>query len=85
MIEFVIDKNNVNIVKARCDTSLPVERPVLPFTWDVSAPYAAKLVQIRLQEQMGDKLQAIRLETYDEGYHDGKCHRVKRTWFSRLW
>jgi len=85
MIEFKVNKNNLNIVEVWCDTNLPVEKPVLTFIREESGPYVAELVQMRLQERLGDMLEATRAVYYDRGYRDGKCHRTKRIWFSRFW
>lgn len=85
MIEFVIDEKDKNIVRIWCDTDLQVNEPMLGFRRNETDPYIAELVRLRLQKQMEGKLRNIREDAYNEGYRDGKCHRAKRTFFSKWW
>ena len=48
-----------------------------------SHDYQAALLCRQLNENLGNKLEAIRQEAYTQGWKDAKAKCAKKTWFSR--
>lgn len=61
-----------------------------PVTWTFNHAHTDKyysaLACMQMQMQLGDALEAIRREAYEQGWKEAKAHKGGQTnWFSRNW
>lgn len=70
----------VKVRPARCETNW-----THTFTYEAcSEPGAGMFIEC-LETRMGDTLEALRKEAYENGWRDAKAKAAKRSWFSRFW
>ena len=55
------------------------------FTWACANDVYAGFLANAMENQLGDRLAAIRAEAYEQGWKDAKAKRHKASWFSRRW
>jgi hypothetical protein len=55
------------------------------FSWNCNDEVYAQLLAAQMNKQLGNKLELIRREAYDQGFKDAKAKRAKREWFLRVW
>ena len=74
-------------VECKVTISVPWHGPVTwTFTHSHSDKYYAALACHQMQAQLGDAIQAMRQEAYQQGWKEAKAHKGgQTTWFSRNW
>lgn len=74
-------------VECRVTIDVPFCGPVIwTFSHAHTDQYYSALACQQMQKQLGDALEAIRRESYEQGWKDAKARKGgKGDWFSRQW
>ena len=84
IIKIIRDRPTSTEVKIEVTTGLNCDRSILSFSFNTPYEYTAALLKDYLEKTLGDQMEKIRKDNYEQGYNDGKGHKQKKTWFSRL-
>jgi len=81
-IEFTRECQQSTEVEAKINMALPVQLPILGFTWETGHQYSAALLQEHLNKQLRLAIENAHRLAYEQGYKDGRGKQRKKRRFT---